>query len=346
VLKAEEFITRTNKSEENNIQSMFEKWYHSRQLPGYLISNVEMHKVIDNDRMRYQILFKISNPEEVNGVVEVQFQYGRFRRRMIAEPSGPEEPARIIKLAAGQSKEIGIVLDTEPRAVSINSLIAWNLPLIFSKQFEKAELVNNISAFDGERIIQSSYFNQPSDEIIVDNEDDGFVVFNPPIQSFLKRLIHSDESSSEKSFGRFTWWSPASQWTLLKNASFYGKYIHSAYYIKSGTGKMNVTWQAELPEDGIYDIYSYAFNPNSFDRRGRRRDDGQRRSTSGVFGDFIYTIHHDTGSDQAILNIPNISEGWHFLGAYYFSKGLAKIELSDKSKGRIVVADAVKWVKN
>ena len=39
------------------------------------------------------------------------------------------------------------------------------------------------------------------------------------------------------------------------------------------------------------------------------------------------------------------AEGWNYLGSYYFSAGKNKIELSNKSKGRIVVADAVKWVK-
>ena len=38
-------------------------------------------------------------------------------------------------------------------------------------------------------------------------------------------------------------------------------------------------------------------------------------------------------------------EGWTYLGTYYFSEGATKVELTDKSKGKIVYADAVKWVK-
>ncbi len=346
VLDAEEFLSGIKASERTKIQSAFESWYHSKKLPGFLISDLQMFKVVDNNRMRYQILFKISNPEQITGLVEVQFQHGSFGRRMMSmsESSLPEEPARIIKLAGEQSKEIGIVLDSEPRSININALIAWNIPIIFSKQFENAEVNERFTAFDGERILNNSVSGTSIQEIIVDNEDDGFFVYDQPFQSFFKRLIHGDDPAQEKSFERFTFWSPATQWTLLKNASFYGKYIHSAYYIKSGDGKTIVNWQANLPVDGLYDIYSYMFNKQFFWRR-RGRDRGGSRSNVN-FRDFNYIIHHSTGSDQVALDAQNAADGWNFLGTYYFSKGEATIDLSDKSNGQLVVADAIKWVKN
>ncbi len=344
VLDAEEFLTGINASERASIQSAFESWYHSKQLPGFLISDIQMFKVVDNNRMRYQVLFKISNPEQITGLVEVQFQHGSFGRRMMSEPSLPEEPARIVKLAGGQSKEIGIVLDSEPRSININALIAWNIPIIFSKQFENAEVNERFSAFDGERIINNPFSGTSLQEIIVDNEDDGFFINDQPFQSYFKRLIHGDNPVQEKSFGRFTWWSPATQWTLIKNASFYGKYIHSAYYIKSGDGKTIINWQANLPADGLYDVYSYMFDKQTFwRRRGRDRENSRSNAT---FGDFIYTIHHSAGSEQVILDAQNAADGWNFLGTYYFPKGEATIDLSDKSNGQLVVADAIKWIKN
>ncbi len=63
-------------------------------------------------------------------------------------------------------------------------------------------------------------------------------------------------------------------------------------------------------------------------------------------GEFNYIIHHSTGSDQVALDAQNAADGWNFLGTYYFSKGEATIDLSDKSNGQLVVADAIKWVKN
>ena len=43
------------------------------------------------------------------------------------------------------------------------------------------------------------------------------------------------------------------------------------------------------------------------------------------------------------IDFEEASEGWNELGEYYFSQGLAKVELSDQSKGLLVLADAIKW---
>ena len=57
--------------------------------------------------------------------------------------------------------------------------------------------------------------------------------------------------------------------------------------------------------------------------------------------------HRETldGSEEVTLAIKNIEDGWNSLGSYYFTKGRASIQLSDKNVGRMVIADAVKWVK-
>ena len=161
------------------------------------------------------------------------------------------------------------------------------------------------------KIIIKSYNKSQIQEIIIDNEDDGFFVYDQPFQSFFKRLIHGDDPAQEKSFERFTFWDPATQWTLLKNASFYGKYIHSAYYIKSGDGKTIVNWQANLPVDGLYDIYAYMFDKQTFWRR-RGRDRGNSRSNA-TFRNFNYIIHHSSGSEQVTLDAQNAADGWNFL---------------------------------
>jgi len=324
------------------LDSLMKDWYYAKQLPGFLVSGVRMFKVVDKNRMRYQIFFHVTNTEDVLGLVEVQFQFGSFGRRSMGVASTTEEePTRLYEIKAGESKEIGIVLDSEPRSININFQIAWNIPILYSKQFEKAELEDRYSPFDGERILEYKDNLQSSNEIIIDNEDKGFIVHNPQFQSIIKKMIHGVETKQEDTFQRFTWWSPAAQWSLVKNASFYGKYIHSAYYVRSGDGSRFVYWKADLPDDGLYDVYTYMFDKRTF-WRGRR---GRSRGNA-TFGDFSYIIHHDGGKDQVSLDSQNASDGWHFLGTYYFSKGEAKVELTNQSNGRLVVADAIKLVPN
>ena len=95
-----------------------------------------------------------------------------------------------------------------------------------------------------------------------------------------------------------------------------------------------MTWQAELPKTGRYEIFTYA---EKMPFRGRRRG-------TDIVKAFHYRIYHDDGIEEVEWN-PATADGWNYLGTFYFSAGTAKIELTNKSQGRIVVADAVKWVK-
>lgn len=323
-----------------DLEAYLENWYYSKDLPAFRLSNVDLYKVMDKDRIRSQIIFTINNPEHIEGLIEVVFRYMRRGRGMPFGPSDSEEPPRLYYLAAQQTKEIGILLDEEPSAININCLIAQNLPLIFSKRFEDAELHEKSTPFHGEKYLKEMPLLVQPGEVIVDNEDKGFEAFNPPFTSILKQMIHGGQTEDkQEKYGRLQWWRPPAHWTLIKNATFFGKYIHSAYYIGSGDGSKYVTWRAQIPENGFYDIYAYMFNTEGL-WRGR----GNRRNVT--FGDFNYQIFHDGGEDEITLVADDAQEGWNFLGSWYFSAGETKVQLSDASNGRVIIADALKWVKN
>ena len=59
-----------------------------------------------------------------------------------------------------------------------------------------------------------------------------------------------------------------------------------------------------------------------------------------------YTVKHDDGEEEISVETGRGRQGWRTLGSFYFSKGEAKITLSDKGSesNQIIFADAVKWV--
>ena len=323
-----------------NLEDYLEHWYYSKELPAFLISQVDLYKVLDNDRIRSQIVFTVSNPERIEGLIEVLFRYMRRGRGMPFGPTDTEEPPRLYHLGPQQTKEIGILLDEEPSGININYLIAKNLPLVYSKRFEDAGLREKSTPFQGEKYLQEMPSLIQPGEIIVDNEDEGFEAFNPPFNSILKQMIYGEQTEEkQQKYGRLQWWRPPHRWTLIKNATFFGKYIHSAYYIGSGDGSRQVVWRAQITENGYYDLFAYMFNTEGL-WRGR----GGRRSQT--FGDFNYKILHDGEQDEITLVANDAQEGWNFLGTWYFSAGEAKVQLNDASNGRVIIADALKWVKN
>ena len=49
--------------------------------------------------------------------------------------------------------------------------------------------------------------------------------------------------------------------------------------------------------------------------------------------------------DDINIDIATAEEGWNLIGTFFLSSGPVKVELSNETDGKMVVADAVKWVK-
>ena len=57
-------------------------------------------------------------------------------------------------------------------------------------------------------------------------------------------------------------------------------------------------------------------------------------------GNYHFIIHSDDGEEEAALDVQSAETGWIHLGSYSFSSDTAKIELTNKTQQRMVVADA------
>lgn len=63
------------------------------------------------------------------------------------------------------------------------------------------------------------------------------------------------------------------------------------------------------------------------------------------YKDMHYKIYHDEGVEEITLDYENAEGGWNSLGRYYLSPDTAKVVLTNQSAGRVVIGDAIKWVK-
>ena len=250
---------------------------------------------------------------------------------------GEPEDERIFVIKAGQSKEISLLLDEEPRAMRINTFVSQNLPTNLEMRFDDVEPNEDVKPFEGERILDQPPALEEPGTIIVDNEDPGFEVHSFESESYLKKLLNLSNADEDEYIGVRFWRMPT-RWRMTPVSDFYGKYRHSAHYIGSGKGENRVSWKAELPKSGEYDLYYYVTELRGMWRRGRR---GRGRENPAK--DFHFTIHHDDGAEELKIDVDGAEQGWYLLGTFYFSRGTAAVELTDQSKGRLVYADAVKW---
>ena len=145
---------------------------------------------------------------------------------------------------------------------------------------------------------------------------------------------------------------PPTHWTDITNTEFYGNYILSGYYIKSGDGSQVAKWNVPIKSKGYYDVYYHLYKSRSM-MRGRGPGGGGPGGggPGGGFGRFResgkynFTIVCDQGRVEQALDVGEADTGWILLGSFSFSSDTAVVELSNKSEMSMVFADAVKFVK-
>lgn len=349
-------------------------WFNKKEQPGFIFTNTQANEIIVGDRVRYLVTFVASNPEQVAGIFNVSFRTGgpgagkSQGGEMIGMYQGPSggsftismqgrgmEPAdisKIVVLGAGEAKKINIILDAQPREMMINSLFAKNIPGEISIPFEdikKTKVAEDNK--EGEQVLPEIPRLSFKGETIVDNEDTGFSGGTKNVISPLKKLlgIRGNSGSEYEQINMF--WAPE-RWQPVVKSSYYGKYIRSAVYARSSKDMKNVTWNAQIDAPGFYDVYCYI--GKSGDRMSIRKGSANSPSESqlqsgdqgeNIFKDMHYRIFHDEGVDEISVDFDNAEPGWNMLGRYYLSRDSAKVELTNQSSGRMVIGDAVKWVK-
>ncbi|MCK4538428.1 MAG: hypothetical protein KAV42_06480 [Candidatus Krumholzibacteria bacterium] len=328
-----------------DIASQIKDWYDSVELPGYLSGMVRSYKVLDGDRERYQVTLTISNPEPSDGLVEITFRRrrGPGRGGFMRGPFGrrsqgdDEDLVRQVRINAGENLDLGFVLDYQPGTVEINTLISKNIPSVIKVNLPEFELEKKAVPFDGQRPAQRPVsFIEPG-EIIVDNEDPGFMQEQKETKSLLKKMLPDRGVDEDEKYHGMVYWKNVSGWLPTTNSKFFGKYVRSAHYTNKGDGDKKVSWNAEIADGGFHDIYYYV---------SKISPPWHRRSEEQQFGKNHFLIHHDDGTEETEIDLDSAEEGWNFLGSFYISPGTATVEMTNKSdKGRFVTADAVKWIK-
>ena len=346
-------------------------WFNRKDQPGFLYSNLQASEIVVNERLRYQVSFIASNPEPVAGIFNVsvrtagESESGSMANYVQRSRSGysisistqgrgmeASDISKIVFLGPMESKKISIINDSQPRALLINALFAKNIPGEINLPIDvivKAKS-GTLEMKDEETLTSARNLNDPS-ETIVDNEDPGFNFSKQNTDSPLKRLlgIHNNNGQTYEQINMFR---APEYWQPVVQSSFYGKYVRSSVYTRSGTGDKTLTWNALISKPGYYDIYTYigktsegGVTTSSGPPPPPPPPDEDSKGISSPCKDFHYIIYHDQGKDEITLDYENASDGWNNLGRYYLKSDTAKVVMTNKSIGNYVIGDAVKWVK-
>ena len=362
-------------------------WFTGLEQPGFLFTSLQASEIVIGNRSRYQVTFVASNPEPVAGLFNVAFRTGGPGGGAGGRAGGPmamagqrgpggggnaaiamqgrgmdaSDISKIVLMGPGEARKIGIVLDALPRAMMINTLFAKNIPGEINLPIsEVIKVKGNTKEFVGEEILEKiPEYSDPS-EIIVDNEDPGFSYSRQNTVSPLKKLLGIENKTGD-SYLQVSQWNIPEYWQPVVLTTYYGKYIRSSVYTRSGTGEKTITWSTVIKEPGYYDIYCYlgkvtgrgtlrmggpGGGPGGMGGSGSQGGQGgQGQATESPYKDMHYKIYHDQGVEDITLDYENADGEWNNLGRFYLSADTAKVVLSNQSSGRTVIGDAIKWVK-
>ncbi len=325
-LQFEKLLDHLGVISQTDIRQGISEWTQPTPLPVYNIGQPEVTKVINRGQELFVLKVLISNNSDDDGIVHLDIQVGG-RQNMAPDP----RINRKIELMAHQSKQLVSVWEDEPRGITVNTMISGNLPAsIYQPVRSIRQEKGNILAKEGDFIVPASSFDVWG-EVIVDNEDSLlFKLSQPAVIGLLPKWLDKTEVTSFKYSG-IAWKRPI-QWTATTNAGYYGKFIRSAYVIKSGNGSQTATWKVPVPDPGRYDAYYYVYKTDEM--RNRRQD-----------AEYHFRVAYDNDTEDAYINLGRANDGWEQLGSYYFGGDTVRITLTNDCKLRLVTADAVKIVR-
>lgn len=347
------------------LEDHLDDWYNGTGQPGFLFTDIEVNEIVVGNRTRYKVSFTASNPEATPGIFNVSFRTGdrgpgggRGMGGNVSISIGPggrgnvsisggagrgmqtDDIERIVKLDAGQAKRISVILDAQPRGMFVNTLFSVNNPGELQFPLIDLDKGKTDDIDEGEQVLDKLPLWNEENEIIVDNEDPGFRVYQEMSSGRLKEWLNIRGNDGNDYREMFIWWAPE-YWQKTVQSIYYGKYVKSAVYTRSGEGERQVSWTAEIDSPGYYDVYTYIGKRGG---GGFGMGRGQGRSRSSM-ADMHFIIEHDDGTEEVTLDWENAENGWNRLGSYYLSPDTARVILTNKSEGRTVNGDAIKWEK-
>ncbi|MEY8592620.1 hypothetical protein AALK14_14360 [Butyricimonas hominis] len=294
-------------------------WYNAQSIPSYIVKDIKAQKIESDESELYQLSFKIYNNSETEGIISTTTETGKNKQ--------------VYRIPAGTSWEIKETREIEriPN-FEINLNLSWNIPNGISyKIHEDASITQDTSR--GKFAIDNQQFFPPSDEIIVDNEDNGFRI---GVTSRKKKLGTLLSPKKEKTyiFQHMLFIineAAPTEWTYCAGTQgFHGDIIKSMVFKKAGKGNAPVAWTGELPEEGRYEVFVYLV---------------ENQAPAEGHSEQYYTLTTKNGEEKITLRIEPADEGWVSIGTFDFSAGANTITLSDKTTNpdQIIYADAVKW---
>ncbi|HJN52388.1 MAG: hypothetical protein QF565_07405 [Arenicellales bacterium] len=330
------------------LDSILGDWLHDSALPGFLASSVKVVRLMDDEygNPRYQSRVHVRNDEAVPGLFRLRYTTGDLENII----SHHTEPHRV---PGNQSVEIGLLSSTQPYEVWLQPYLSLNrrdIELLRPdwKGIKTAIIGKGTLGAGFKQVIAAPFLgSQPSTwrpvqsaDIVVDDLDPGFSVnTNRIIDSKIGGAVgelYGLQVDLDQGMPVFhLMFGPPQVWSRAEERTSWGKYRQTFALITSGEGSQRVTFAASLPASGNWRLAYHV--PEVV---GQPRTEIYGKGSQGK-----YTLSLIANGESRSLEFDGAAaeSGWNGLGEFYLSEGEVRLEVSDKTAGRVVIADAIRW---
>ena len=298
-------------------------WLTDVALPGFIVSRGSIERVADDDqgRPRYESRVHVRNGEPSPGLVRLGVDF-------IAQ--GPtSEPIRI---EGNSSVEIGIVTAEPPGELWLHPYLALNrvpVPVAFA---DVGEDMAEREPFVGTR--PSTWLPPTPTGIVIDDLDPGFSVEHRRASGRFGGAA-AGPGGRELDQGLPTWSRQRGEWTRGNLPTAWGKYRQTSAGSTEGDGDSVAVFSAELPTPGRWQLYYHV--PNRFPQWAPF-------AIYGALGSVNMALVADGKTVDIDFDGTGAEAGWNKVGEYDFASTAVRLEMSSRTDGEMVIADAIRWV--
>ena len=324
-------------------------WLHDTALPGFLASAVGIFRLADDEQgqPRYQISVHVHNDEAVPGLVRLSIGKS-IDGEWVADQTAP------VRLAGKATVELGLVTSSPPTQVRVLPYLSLNrrrLDLTLPEVDETTTVA--AEPFSGWRA--SAWRSSVDGVLIVDDLDAGFAIRRSGADNasatqadaveLFEINVDRDQDLPVFPLGE------SDEWQRQELPTSFGKYRRTHARITAGEGETEAVFTVSLPTAGRWRL--------DFHVPQLRSTTGSVDATGG--GGVVVSVSAGEDNARARLgsydmrllangeSLPvefdgSASEtGWNRLGEFQLPAQEVSLTISNRSSGKIVVVDAVRW---
>ena len=341
-----------------DLEPLIGDWLDETALPGFVASPVVVERLADDaqGQPRYQTRVHVRNDEAAPGLLRLRYTTGEDDAGSGLPGLGRRwDETEQVRLAGHSSVEIGVLSSAPPVELWLRpylSLNRRNVQLALPRIDEEQQMPDE--PFLGSRA--STWRPAETGALVVDDLDPGFSVesdaadngwrLSGGLSAAFVPLTDMDQGLPEAS--DFT--GPMREWSRRETASSWGKYRHTVALAASGNGDRRAVFAADLPRAGRWRLAWHAPVLSGTRAGTQVSGDGVQVSVStfpglGLLSPGTYDLTLVAGGEERPLEFDAgaAETGWNDLGEFALPAGPARLVVSNRTSGRIVVADAVRW---